>query len=144
MSLNKDDDFPASLMDPAKPAAAPPGAGAGAGVAVSALSLVLTTAGAGVLAFPYAAAQTGVLPLLSLLAALAALSAWCGLINAEAAWRAQRAAPLRARTFDELAGRTEGLSRAVLHNKHLALRVIFYLSDRISVKPLVFLIVDSP
>ena len=112
MSLNKDDDFPASLMDPAKPAAAPPGAGAGAGVAVSALSLVLTTAGAGVLAFPYAAAQTGVLPLLSLLAALAALSAWCGLINAEAAWRAQRAAPLRARTFDELAGRT--LARARL------------------------------
>jgi len=74
---------------------------AGAGVWASALSLSLTTMGAGVLSFPYAAAQTGLLPLLALVVALGALSAYCSLINAEVAWRLR--ARVRARTFDELA-----------------------------------------
>ena len=78
----------------------------GAGVCSSALSLSLTTMGAGVLSLPYAAAQTGVVPLLCIIAALCGLSAFCNLVNAEAAWRASRVRALRSRTFDELCGRT--------------------------------------
>ena len=78
----------------------------GAGVCTSALSLSLTTMGAGVLSLPYAAAQTGLVPLLCVIAALCGLSAFCNLVNAEAAWRASRARALRSRTFDELCGRT--------------------------------------
>ena len=90
----------------------------GAGVFLTSLSLVTCTAGAGVLSFPLAVAQAGIVPVVLLTLVFAALAGYCNLILAEFAWRHRGA--LDSRAFDQLVFLTLGEG----HHVSVGLQVI--------------------
>lgn len=91
----------------------------GATVTSTALSLITCTAGAGVLSFPWAVAQAGILPVVIFTVLFSLLAGYCNLILAEFAYHYRRC--MSSRTYDELIFLTLGPS----HYTAVSAQVIF-------------------
>lgn len=91
----------------------------GATVTTAALSLITCTAGAGVLSFPWAVAQAGILPVIIFTVLFSGLAGYCNLILAEFAYHYRHC--MSSRTYDELIFLTLGPS----HYTAVSAQVIF-------------------